>query len=135
LFEVAVRGRDGSPSVIANAPFLDDGTPMPIRYWLVDAVLRAQASRLEAAGGVRRSEAVVDLQALAAVHPHYAVDRDLVIPPGYRGPRLSRRVGGTRKGVNCFHAHSALWLDGAEDPVGDWVAGELGLSRPGEGDR
>ena len=35
-FEVVVRADDGRPAVIANAPFLFDGTPMPTRYWLVD---------------------------------------------------------------------------------------------------
>ena len=35
-FEVVVRTEDGAPAVIANAPFLFDGTPMPTRYWLVD---------------------------------------------------------------------------------------------------
>ena len=34
-FDVVVRDRDGSPVVIRNAPLLDDGTPMPTRYWLV----------------------------------------------------------------------------------------------------
>ena len=34
-FEVVVRHDDGSPLVIRNAPLLDDGTPMPTRYWLV----------------------------------------------------------------------------------------------------
>ena len=36
-FEVVVRAEDGSPAVIANSPFLFDGTPMPTRYWLTDA--------------------------------------------------------------------------------------------------
>jgi hypothetical protein len=31
-FEVVVRAEDGAPAVIANAPFLADGTPMPTRY-------------------------------------------------------------------------------------------------------
>jgi hypothetical protein len=35
-FEVAVRTPEGAPIVIRNAPFMDDGTPMPTRYWLVD---------------------------------------------------------------------------------------------------
>ena len=33
--EVVVRHADGSPVVIRNPPILDDGTPMPTRYWLV----------------------------------------------------------------------------------------------------
>jgi len=34
-FEVVVSDDQGGPVVIRNAPLLDDGTPMPTRYWLV----------------------------------------------------------------------------------------------------
>jgi hypothetical protein len=34
-FVVVVRSASGEPVVIRNAPLLDDGTPMPTRYWLV----------------------------------------------------------------------------------------------------
>ena len=63
-FEVVVRDGD-RPVVIRNAPLLDDGTPMPTRYWLVGDVERDAVSRLEAAGGVRASEAAVDPAELA----------------------------------------------------------------------
>ena len=56
---MVVRGEDGGPAVIANAPFLFDGTPMPTRYWLVDPDLREAVSRLESTGGVRQAEAAV----------------------------------------------------------------------------
>ena len=56
-FEVVVRDADGEPVVIRNAPLLDDGTPMPTRYWLVGPREVLAVSRLEAAGGVRRAEA------------------------------------------------------------------------------
>ena len=39
-FEVVVRGDGGEPVVIRNDPLLDDGTPMPTRFWLVDRRLR-----------------------------------------------------------------------------------------------
>ena len=52
VFTVVVRGAGGHPVVIANEPFLRDGTPMPTRYWLVDPALRVLVGRLEAAGGV-----------------------------------------------------------------------------------
>ncbi|NCZ70653.1 MAG: DUF501 domain-containing protein, partial [Actinobacteria bacterium] len=35
-FEVVVRADNGDPVVLRNAPFMDDGTPMPTRYWLCD---------------------------------------------------------------------------------------------------
>ena len=46
--------------IIRNTPLLDDGTPMPTRYWLVDPEIRSAIGTLEAARGVRRSEAEVD---------------------------------------------------------------------------
>lgn len=128
-YEVAVRRSDGLPSVIANAPVLRDGTPMPTRYWLVDPDLRQAVSRLESTGGVRAAEAAVDPAAVAEAHRRYAAERDALLAPGHRGPRPSGGVGGTRQGVKCLHAHLAWWLAGGPDPVGAWVAGELGLER------
>ncbi len=126
-FTVAVRRTDGTPAVIENAPLLDDGRPMPTRYWLVDTELRDAVSRLEAAGGVKRAEASVDAEALAAAHARYAADRDRALPAGHAGPRPSGGVGGTRKGVKCLHAHLAWHLAGGDDPVGRWTVGELGF--------
>jgi len=131
-FTVVVRGADGAPVVIENEPFLRDGTPMPTRYWLVDPVLRAAVSRLEASGGVRAAERRVDLEALDDCHRRYAAARDALIPPGRPGPRPSGGVGGTRRGVKCLHAHVAWWMAGGDDPVGAWAAERLGLTRPGE---
>ncbi len=67
-FAVVVRAEDGTPRVIRNQPLLDDGTPMPTRYWLVDRELNRRIGRLEADGGVRRAEAAVDVAELAAAH-------------------------------------------------------------------
>ncbi|MGA2474186.1 MAG: DUF501 domain-containing protein [Acidimicrobiales bacterium] len=128
-FTVVVRRDDGSPVVIANEPFLRDGTPMPTRYWLVDPDLRALLGRLEAAGGVREAEAELDAGALADCHRRYAAERDALVPAGWTGPRPSGGVGGTRQGVKCLHAHLAWWLAGGDDPVGAWAAGRLGLTR------
>jgi len=130
-YTVVVRRDDGSPMVIANAPLLRNGTPMPTRYWLVDPELRASVGRLEAAGGVREAEAHTDAAVIARSHRRYAEERDALIPPGWTGPRPSGGVGGTRQGVKCLHAHVAWWLAGGDDPVGAWVARRLGLHRPG----
>jgi hypothetical protein len=125
-FEVVVRHADGSPVVIRNAPLLDDGRPMPTRWWLVGEPERTLVGRLEGAGGVDRAEAEVDADELAAAHARYAAERDAAIPPGWTGPRPSGGVGGTRIGVKCLHAHYAWHLAGGDDPVGRWVAEELG---------
>ena len=124
-FEVAVRDADGHPVVIRNDPLLDDGTPMPTRWWLLGPAALA-VSRLESAGGVRAAEAAVDPGALAAAHARYAAERDAALPPGHAGPRPHGGVGGTARGVKCLHAHYAWFLAGGDDPVGAWVAARLG---------
>ena len=124
-FEVVVRTPAGRPAVIRNAPLLDDGTPMPTRYWLVDPDLVLAVSRLEGDGGVRAAEAAVDPEELAAAHTTYAAERDAALPSGHRGPRPHGGVGGTRTGVKCLHAHYAYFLAGGEDPVGRWVEARL----------
>ncbi len=124
-FEVVVRDAAGEPLVIRNAPILDDGTPMPTRYWLVGQTQRAAVDRLEAAGGVRAAERAVDPGELAAAHAAYAQERDAAIPSDWSGPRPAGGVGGTRKGVKCLHAHYAWHLGGGNDPVGRWVASRL----------
>jgi hypothetical protein len=127
-FEVVVRDGAGEPVVIRNAPLLDDGTPMPTRYWLVGQVQRTAVERLEAKGGVRAAEAAVDPRELRAAHARYGAERDAQIPPGWKGPRPSGGVGGTHKGVKCLHAHYAWYLAGGDDPVGRWVDRQLGMS-------
>jgi hypothetical protein len=128
-FRVVVRDGRGEPVVIANAPFLDDGTPMPTRYWLVGATERRLVDHLEAAGGVRAAESAVDAETLRAAHARYAAERDASIGDGWIGPRPAGGVGGTRQGVKCLHAHYAWFLAGGDDPVGRWVASQL---RPAE---
>lgn len=127
-FEIVVRDESGDPVVVRNAPFLDDGRPMPTRYWLVGETARREVARLESDGGVRQAEAAVDPAELAAAHRRYAAERDAAIPAGHPGPRPSAGVGGTRRGVKCLHAHYAWYLAGGDDPVGRWVAGQLAAS-------
>jgi uncharacterized protein len=124
-FEVVVRRRDGRPVVIRNAPLLDDDTPMPTRYWLVDPELSVAVARVESAGGVRAAEAAVDADALRDAHDRYRAERDGAIPTSYTGPRPHGGVGGTRTGVKCLHAHYAYFLAGGDDPVGRWVGERL----------
>ena len=124
-FDVVVRDVDGRPVVIRNAPLLDDGTPMPTRFWLVGDEERVAVGRLEAAQGVRRAEEAVDADAIADAHRRYAAERDAALPAGHTGPTPFGGVGGTRQGVKCLHAHYAWFLAGGDDPVGAWVAEQL----------
>jgi len=126
-FTVVVRHADGSPLVIRNAPLLDDGTPMPTRWWLVGEPERTVGGRLAAAGGVAAATAAVDPGELAAAHARYAAERDAALPPGHAGPAPFGGVGGTRQGVKCLHAHYAWFLAGGDDPVGRWVHARSGV--------
>jgi uncharacterized protein len=117
----------GAPVVIRNGPVLDDGTPMPTRYWLVGRQASLEVDRLESGGGVRAAEAAVPPEELERAHRDYASERDAALPPGWEGPRPSGGVGGTRRGVKCLHAHYAWYLVGGNDPVGRWVAEQLAL--------
>jgi uncharacterized protein len=136
-FDVVVRRHDGTPMVIRNAPLLDDGTPMPTRYWLCDRDLNRRIGTLESTGAVDRAEAEVDAAALADAHGRYAAERDADVPPHWGGPRPSGGVGGTRIGVKCLHAHYAWFLAGGDDPVGRWVhrhlVGDVGADAPDSG--
>jgi hypothetical protein len=132
-FTIVVRhSSDGSPVVIRNHPLLDDGRPMPTRYWLLGEPERTMVSRLESRGGVHRVEDEIGLDVIAAAHDAYAADRDEDLPTDWDGPIPTAGVGGTRRGVKCLHAHYAWWLAGGDDPVGRWVADRLA---EGAGDR
>jgi uncharacterized protein len=124
-FDIVTRAADGGPEVIRNAPLLDDGTPMPTRYWLVDPELSLRVARLESGGGVRAAEAAVDADELGTAHARYARERDAALAPDHVGPRPSGGVGGTARGVKCLHAHLAYHLAGGDDPVGRWVEENL----------
>jgi hypothetical protein len=124
-FDVVVRDHHGDPVVVRNAPFLDDGTPMPTRFYLVGTDMVTRVSRLEAARGVRQAEAEIDPDEITRVHERYAAERDAVIDPDHVGPRPHGGVGGTRTGVKCLHAHVAYSLAGGDDPVGRWAIARL----------
>ncbi len=128
-FEVVVRALDGDPVVLRNQPLLPDGTPMPTLYWLCGARENVLIGRLEATGAVNQVEAELDAALIAAAHDRYAAERDALVPADHTGPRPFGGVAGTRIGVKCLHAHFGWWLAGGDDPVGDWVAEKLGLSR------
>jgi exopolyphosphatase/guanosine-5'-triphosphate,3'-diphosphate pyrophosphatase len=128
-FEIVVRTKSGDPVVLRNAPFLDDGTPMPTRYWLLGEHETVIIGRLEASGGVNQAEADIGPEVLEETHSRYAAERDAAIDPTHTGPRPFGGVGGTRIGVKCLHAHFGWWLAVGDDPVGQWVADKLSISR------
>ena len=125
-YEIVVHDETtGDPLVLRNHPVLDDGRPMPTRYWLLAGPVSTRISRLEAAGGVTEAERTIAADDLAAAHTRYADERDAAIPDSHDGPRPTGGVGGTRTGVKCLHAHYAHHLAGGDDPVGRWVDEQL----------
>ena len=129
----SATSHDGSPVVIRNHPLLDDGRPMPTRYWLLGEPERTMVSRLESRGGVHRVEDEIGLDVIAEAHDRYRAERDAALPDGLgRAPARRAGVGGTRVGVKCLHAHYGWCLAGGDDPVGRWVAEHLrgGRRRP-----
>ncbi len=127
-----MRDSAGGPVVIRNHPILDDGTPMPTRYWLVGERERLLVSRLESLGGAKAAEAEIPADAVADAHRRYAAERDVHVPVAHTGPRPSGGVAGTRIGVKCLHAHYAWHLAGGDDPVGRLVAERLRQLEQGE---
>ncbi len=130
-FDVVVRDASGDPVVVRNAPFLDDGTPMPTLYYLVGVELVKAVSRIEAAGAVDEVEAELGVEEIAAIHLRYEHERDAEIPPNHIGPRPSGGVGGTRVGVKCLHAHVAHHLATGDDAIGRWTLARVPPETPG----
>lgn len=130
-YEIVVRDDAGDPVVLRNQPLLDDGTPMPTRYWLVGPSEIRRIGQLEAAGGVNAAESAVDPDELTHAHQRYAAERDAAVPADHDGPRPSGGVGGTRLGVKCLHAHWAWHLAGGDDPVGRWIERQLAPDEAG----
>ena len=79
--------------VILNHPLLDDGRPMPTRYWLLGEPERTMVSRIESRGGVHRVEDEIGLDVIAAAHDRYRAERDAALPNSWDGPRPSAGVG------------------------------------------
>ena len=122
-FEVVVRDAAGAPVVIRNAPLLDDGTPMPTRYWLVDPDARharRRASSRPAACARPRPRSTPD--ELARAHERYAAERDAALPAEHDGPAAARRRRrhAARREVPA-RALRVVTSPGGDDPVGRWV--------------
>jgi hypothetical protein len=62
---------------------------------------------------------------LAAATERYRAERDALVPDTHTGPVPTGGIGGVRAGVKCLHAHYADTAAGNDNPVGDWVAGQI----------
>jgi hypothetical protein len=130
-YRVVVVTADGDPLVIANAPFLLDGTPLPTMYWLLGGEISNLVGTLEAQGGVRRAQSELDADAIQQTHRDHEALRNAQIAAldlDPESPRPTGGVAGTRVGVKCLHAHLANFLASGNDVVGEWTAREIGLA-------
>ncbi len=130
-FSVVARCTGGHPLVIRNAPRGADDAPFPTTYWLtcpsaVKAVARIEASGAIARFNERERTDPVFAADLRSAHEAYAADRARELSEA----REDGGVGGTRMGVKCLHAHYAFHLAGGVDPVGAWVARQVGPVHP-----
>ena len=82
--------------MLRNAPLLDDGTPMPTRYWLVGRARspRSAASRRPAACDAPRPTST--RRAVAEAHARYAAERDAAICPPTTPVRARRAASAAR---------------------------------------
>ncbi|MGE5225981.1 MAG: DUF501 domain-containing protein [Planctomycetaceae bacterium] len=125
-FRVIARCTGGHPLVIRNAPFGPDGSPFPTTYWLTCPEAVKAVSRVEAEGWIGRLNERYEVDEgfraeVDAAHEEAAAERGADLPEA----RDWGGVGGTRRGIKCFHAHYANHLAGGRDRVGAWVAREV----------
>lgn len=127
---IAARASDGSPTVVATAPRLPDGSPFPTFYYLCHPEAVAAASRLEAVGVMNEFNEMLAAdeamrQQYASAHEQYIADRDTV---GEVPEIAGVSAGGMPTRVKCLHAliGHALAAGPGVNPIGD-----LALERSG----
>ena len=125
-WRVAARCRFGRPTAIVSPSVLDDGTPFPTYAWLTCPHLAEQVAALESAGATARFAArtASDESLAAALRAVDARVRELrAVESGGVDACPTVGLAGQRDplGVKCLHAHVALALVGAGDPVGEEV--------------
>lgn len=129
---IAARTHDGTPTVVATAPRLPDGSPFPTFYYLSHPEAVAAASRLEAAGVMAEfTELLAEDAELRAqyqrAHEQYIADRDSV---GEVSELAGISAGGMPTRVKCLHAlmGHALAAGPGVNPIGDLALERCGWS-------
>ena len=135
---VASRCRFGRAAAIVSPSRLAGGTPFPTYAWLTCPHLAEQVAALESTGGVAgfAARAASDESLAAALRAVDARVRDLrAAESGGVDACSTVGIAGQRDplGVKCLHAHVALALVGAGDPIGEEVL--AGVTRECDDDR
>lgn len=123
---VAVRCGWGLPAVLRVDPVLENGAPFPTVFWLSCPLANSQIGTLEGTGLMENlRERVADADDLQAGHraagERYVAFRNAL---GERVPG-DPAAGGLPERVKCLHSLYGHHLATDDDPVGEWVAGQL----------
>ncbi len=132
---VVVRCPHGLPAVTEQWPFDNTGRPFPTTYYLTCRHLVAAVSRVEAAGGVERWSAILEVEPELAASLARATEQQREIRralvdgdhPGRELASLELGIGGTsRPGrLKCLHAHVAFGLAHPDYLLGRRMRAEL----------
>jgi len=120
---IAARCVCGSPTVVATAPRLGDGTPFPTLYYLSHPAATAAMSRLEAThvmaefNDLLAEDADVRLDYTRAHHAYLADRESIEVVEEIHGVS----AGGMPGRVKCLHALAAHSLSAGPgvNPIGD----------------
>ncbi len=117
---VAARCVFGFPAATHQAPTDDAGRPFPTGFYLTCPHLVKQVDRLEAAGGVKRYEALLEAdqqlrEATMRAHERHAAVDD-------RGANIAASSNPLHP--KCLHAHAAFELAMGDHPLGARVLAE-----------
>lgn len=127
--EVVKRCSYGFPVVIKSFP-ISDGKPFPTLYWLTCPFMRAEISKIESNGGIRRYESFISSGELfhSHVQAHLLANRQVMnLVDDDMKHFFTGGMGGIRdfRHVKCLHMHVAYHLGGIENPVGAGVLSEI----------
>lgn len=117
---VAARCAFGFPAVTRQAPTDDSGRPFPTACYLTCPWLVRQVDRLEAGGGVRRYEQL--LQEDPELHAATMRSHERHAALDGRGANIAASSDPER--LKCLHAHAAFELAHGEHPLGAKVLAE-----------
>ena len=123
--DIVARCSLGLPVVTRVQPILEDGTPMPTRYWLSCPLAQRRIGRLESSGGVKAMDRKIRndpefAAEMTEAHARYAAERTAAIPEG-ASPVPRGGVAGIERGSKCLHAHYADTAAGNHNPIGALV--------------
>jgi len=128
LRRVVKRCKYGYPIVVESFP-LKDGKPFPTLYWLTCIFLRREISRLESEGWIKKFEDRIKsdkefFEKVRKAHEEVRKRRVKILPKEVQWDVLIKSGTGGIKDpriVKCLHLHTADFLAGIENPIGEMV--------------